>query len=135
MAKISGELVTKRLEDGKRQLINKIEAFSLDTHIEVPKGFVTDFSSIPQVFASLIRWKRVDIAGVVHDRLYQTGEVPKDKADKIWFDVARSGEVKANLFEASAGWLGLKVGGWWAWNKHRKSQKELNKQYSEASLS
>ena len=39
-----------------------------DDPIVVPEGFVTDFSSDP---IGLLDWSKVDVAGVVHDYLYQ----------------------------------------------------------------
>lgn len=50
----------------------------------VPKGFVTDFMSIPQVFTNLIpRDGKYGRAGVVHDWLYSEGLEPRATCDAV----------------------------------------------------
>ena len=84
--------------------------------IIIPKGFITDFSSIPLGLRWTIHWKRVDLAGVVHDWLYaiaKNGGRERMEVDWIWWDVALSGKrgvTRANRFQAAAGWLGIKSG-------------------------
>lgn len=51
----------------------------------VPAGFVTDYASVPR--APLTYWLFGgvgDEAAVVHDFLYETGAVPRDRADKVY---------------------------------------------------
>lgn len=89
--------------------------------IIVPAGTRTDFSSIPQLFAWFVRWSKVDVAGVVHDWLYQSGELPRKDADRVWRVVAQSGIHAANPLQAFLGYIGLRLGGWYAWRNHRKN--------------
>jgi hypothetical protein len=117
---LSGPLWTERLPDGRRELLRDLVVEINGEKIVIPAGTITDYSSIPQVVAWLVRWSRVDVAGVVHDYLYQTGSRPRAEADAIWRTVARSGECRANRVQGWLGWAGLRVGGWWAWRKHRK---------------
>jgi hypothetical protein len=52
--------------------------------ITVPAGFVTDFASVPRVPVAF--WLTGDTAhdaAVVHDYLYSTGELPREKADAV----------------------------------------------------
>lgn len=66
-----GPLQTERLPGGNRKLLRRLVVqLDDDTILTVPKGFETDFSSIPRFARSFIDWSRVDIAGVVHDFLY-----------------------------------------------------------------
>ena len=64
-----GQLKVIRLKDGRRlvarDLIYRVDA---KTAITVKKGFKTDYSSDP---IGLLDWSQADIAGVVHDYLYQ----------------------------------------------------------------
>ena len=100
--------------------------------VKVPQGTETDFSTIPWYGRILVRWSKVDVAGVVHDRLYETGAVGKSRADRIWRIVAQAGQHHANWFQAWVGWLAVAsrwsypsagrptVGGWRAWLRHRR---------------
>lgn len=57
----------------------------LDRLVIVPEGFVTDFASVPR--APLTYWLFGGIgdeAAVVHDFLYETGDVTRDLADLVY---------------------------------------------------
>lgn len=117
-------LQTERLPDGRRRLLRDLVVCVQGEAVTVPKDCVTDFSSIPWFGRMLVRWSRVDIAGVVHDRLYHTADLSRARADEIWRLVAISGEHRANLFQAYVGWFALRIGGWWVWNQLRREQAE-----------
>jgi hypothetical protein len=52
--------------------------------VVAPKGFVTDFASIPRVFWSLLRPDgEYAYAAILHDYMYWTQSVPKKTADDI----------------------------------------------------
>ena len=86
----------------------------------VPGDTLTDFSSIPWFGRVLVRFSKVDIAGVVHDWLYQTAITSRKRADRIWRLCAIAGEHHANAFQGWVGWFALRVGGWLSWRAHRK---------------
>ncbi len=121
---ISGPLQVKRIAAGKRILLLDLVVEitgRYGTHkITVPRDFETDYSSIPTCLHFVVRWSKVDIAGVVHDRLYSTGEISRRKADWAWFLVAISGDHCANWFQALLCWLALRGFGVKAWNDHAK---------------
>lgn len=121
----SGPLQTERLANGRRRLLRDLEVEIGGEAITVPAGTETDYSSIPWFGRSLVRWSKVDVAGVVHDWLYQSGAAPRDRADAVWRRVAQAGEHRANAFQAWAGWLGLRLGGWYAWARYREAQRPL----------
>lgn len=53
--------------------------------VEVPKGFVTDFASIPRVFWSLLPPDgEYAHAAVIHDYLYWSQTLPKPVADSVF---------------------------------------------------
>src|SRR4051794_2557985 len=53
--------------------------------VEVPKGFVTDFASIPRPFWSLFPTDGEYVyAAVIHDYLYWTQTRPRSEADQIF---------------------------------------------------
>lgn len=118
-------LQTERLRNGRRELIrNLVVQLGDGRTITVPKGFETDFSSIPRFARFFIHWSRVDIAGVVHDFLYwcpQKG-ISRTRADAAWREIAGAGDHHANWVQRSLGWVGLRVGGRWAFRKARKER-------------
>ena len=116
---VSGNLQTERMSDGRRRLLLDLVVEVDGLLITVPEGTLTDFSSIPWFGRALVRWSKVDIAGVVHDWLYQSAFTSRARADKIWRLVAVAGDHHANAFQAWVGWLGLRLCGWKAWNRHR----------------
>jgi hypothetical protein len=88
----------------------------------VPAGFVTDFASVPRLpLAFLLTGDSAHEAAVVHDFLYSRGLVTREMADAVFREAAKvSGEP---------GWkswllfLGVRLGGWVAWNDHRSVEK------------
>ncbi len=112
-------LQTERREDGKRFLLRDLNLEIEGDPIRIPADTVTDFSSIPWYGRILVRWSKVDIAGVVHDWYYQTGATSRARSDAIWRLVAVAGTNHANAFQAWVGWLALRVGGWIAWRGYR----------------
>jgi hypothetical protein len=100
-----------------------------------PIPFVSDGSSIPTCFYSLVSPKKTLIAGIVHDWLYDTGkvtvnEIVKDEwkrqtcitrkqADMVWKDICIHCGVIGLV--STLGYIGLRIGGWRAWNYYRKT--------------
>ena len=113
-------LQTERLSDGRRELSRslRIKVPGCGDEIEIPKGFDTDYSSIPSFLHWIVRWSKVDVAGVVHDWLYRRGDLPRSEADRIWRLVAFSGEHSASGLQAWTCWLGLWLFGGCAWSDH-----------------
>lgn len=113
----SKPLQTERQQDGKRKLLRDLEVEVDFLNILVGTGTLTDFSTIPWYGRILVRWSKVDIAGVVHDHLYHEQDLSRARADRIWRLCAISGQHRANAFQAWVGWAALRVGGWIAWNQ------------------
>ncbi len=116
-------LSTTRLPNGKRKLNHNFLVTVSDTLYIVPEGFTTDFSSYPWFTRILVRFDRVDLAGVVHDWLYYSEMEDRRTSDYVWREVAMMGDHKANKLQAWLSWIGLRAFGWYAWNQHRNSQK------------
>ena len=126
---LNGPLRTERLNDGRRKLLRDYKIEIKGKVYTVPEGnFSTDFSSIPWYGRFVVRWSKVDIAGVVHDFLYQTGMENRRDSDEIWRLVALSGEHRANRLQARICWLALRVGGCCAWRRYRKAEEEAEVQ-------
>ncbi|MCP4809519.1 MAG: DUF1353 domain-containing protein [Proteobacteria bacterium] len=123
----SAPLRTVRLEDGRCELLEDLEIRIDHLIIRVPKGTHTDFSSVPQAFAWFVRWSRVDVAGVVHDHLYQVGGDPsqgldRERADWLWAIVAMSGQSRANAVQGWVGYVALRLAGRPAWRRLARSR-------------
>jgi hypothetical protein len=87
--------------------------------IVVPVGFETDLASVPKVIQALpIVGCFYDINGrsrraaVLHDYLYSVQTFTRKEADAVFFRALAAEGVIAGLF---GHWLGVRLGGWFAW--------------------
>lgn len=93
--------------------------------VTVPKGFVTDFASIPRVFWSVLPPDgKYAYAAVIHDYLYWTQERTREEADQILkmaMQDFKVGEVTINSI-----YTAVRVGGGFAWsgNAEKKARGE-----------
>ncbi len=90
----------------------------LARYIEVPRGFNTDFASIPRFFHRLLpKNGTYDAAAVIHDYLYAQGEVSKEMADLIFKEALEclsiAGWRRTAMYEAVHRFGGA------AWRAHR----------------
>lgn len=94
--------------------------------VKVPKGFVTDFFSIPRVCRFLVndaQWDRRP--AILHDWLYWTigiGSMSRKECDDLFMLAMKRagfGFVKRSVIYRS-----VRIGGWVAWNRR---QKEIEK--------
>ncbi len=110
--------------DARHDIVEKPLIFQgRDQRFEVPVGFVTDMASVPRAFWTL--WPPVGVyslAAVLHDYLYATGIVSRKDADGIFRRAMRvSGTGRFTRWPL---YWGVRLGGWFAWRKHRKSDKK-----------
>ena len=115
--------VTRRW-DGLRVLNRDLTIKINDKVFVVKEGFETDLSSYPFFSRVLVRFDRVDVAGVVHDWIYYHGLTSRKEADLIWRQVAMAGDNGANSFQAWVSWLGLRIFGGFAWKEHENRRNE-----------
>ena len=96
--------------------------------LEIPRGFVTDFASIPRLARLIIpKLGRHTKASVVHDYLYQYHNVNVHEADRTYYTYKR--KVADDLFlegmidlgvrhwKANLMYYGVRAFGWLAWHK------------------
>lgn len=87
--------------------------------LEVPKGFTTDLATLPRLGRVLLRsGGRIATAAVIHDWLYQVGELyySRKNADVILYHLCRDSDI--NAIVSRLVYWGVRVGGWYAWRKH-----------------
>jgi hypothetical protein len=108
------------LPSGRRARL--IVPFIVDTSIgtiTVPKGFETDFASVPRFFWRIIPpWGKYSPAAVVHDYLYFNGECGKKKADQVFLELMKRLGVsswKRRVMFYAVSWFGGS-----AWDNHRE---------------
>ena len=105
----------------------------------IPKGFVFDGASVPKLFWSVLSpVGLLLIQGIIHDYAYKFGYVwivdmiqgaivdkrkfgvgkPRNFWDRLFKEVGR--EVNGVNIVNWIAWAAVRVGGWLAWNGHRK---------------
>ncbi|WP_427170619.1 DUF1353 domain-containing protein [Fusobacterium nucleatum] len=78
-----------------------LEEYSYETSIGlvvVPKGFRTDYASVPKIFRNIINtYGKHGRAAVVHDWLYSSKckiEIKRAEADRIFLEIMEEWDVK-----------------------------------------
>lgn len=104
---------------------------AMDYRLTVPKGYITDLSSIPRVARSVIPViGRQNGPAVGHDYIYEPmdndrpegqHQLPgwtKQEADTLFLAAMKS--VKVNWYRRNVMWLAVKFGGFYAWKTKDK---------------
>lgn len=118
-------LRTDRIRSGRRRLVRDFTVQVEGQVFTVLKSTTSDFSSIPWFARWVVRWSRVDLAGVVHDALYHDGApLTRKQADRVWRVVAMSGHSRANWAQGWTCWFFLRIAGSVAWNGHKRRRRQ-----------
>ncbi|MEH2489383.1 hypothetical protein V1280_005322 [Bradyrhizobium sp. AZCC 2230] len=91
--------------------------------VDVPKGFITDFASVPRIFWSVLpRDGTYLYPAIVHDYMYWNQSTSRDQAD----ETLREGmqDFSVDPISLNAVYWGVRAGGWVAWNKNAKLKAE-----------
>lgn len=114
----------KYLGDGKWMLTEDFVYFhAVEGMITVPEGTITDLDSVPRLPFAYMLTKNASVLGaLVHDDLYQKGyiqgeNITRAEADGIFLDLME--EEGVSWWQRRMIWLGVRLGGWIPWNKHR----------------
>jgi hypothetical protein len=90
--------------------------------VEVPKGFVTDFASIPRVFWSVLPTDgNYAYSAILHDYLYWTQMGKREDADRVL--QLSMGDFKVNALTIATIHRAVRLGGGFAWDGNRKLKK------------
>ena len=93
----------------------------LDTgdHIIVPKGFQTDFASVPRVFWRILPPDgQYTQAAVLHDYLYNKQDRSRKECDDIFFEAM--GVLKVDEWKRVLMYHAVRTFGWLPWGNKRK---------------
>ena len=89
--------------------------------ILVPKGIKTDLGSIPRALQGIFpKDGKAMFAYILHDYLYQTGMFSRLESDSILEEAM--GTLGVSYWRRKTVKFGLRLGGWVAWNEHRKKR-------------
>lgn len=92
-----------------------------DEIIKVPKGFVTDFASVPRIIWPII--SPVDThakAAVVHDYCYSTALYSRKRSDQIFLEALTV--LKVSYLKRMIMYRSVRMIGWYPWRNHRKQK-------------
>jgi len=80
-------MLVEMLREGRRVRLAEPFSFTIDGELlTIPKGFITDFASVPRFFWRICPpWGRSWRAATIHDFLYSIG-YPRERADLYFKD-------------------------------------------------
>lgn len=128
MSSFTSPLVVSPMSDGKRWRLCRAFTYRIGKKysrkfIKVPRGFLTDFASIPRVFLWLLPyWGKINKPSPIHDYLYRNRvimgkPITRKEADDIFYEAMKvqfrhhkSGKVVAWLE-----WIAVRVFAGKAW--------------------
>ena len=119
--KFYGDLRVEKLPNGRWRLLEDLTYYGVPGigDITVPKGFDTDFASVPRLpFMFWLLGDRADYAAVLHDWIYRTAISSRSVADAAFRWVADKEGV--NWVARWSMWSGLRVGGWTSYDQRHK---------------
>ena len=131
MSSFTTPLRVTPLPDGKNWKLLRNFTYHLGSqhsrrYISVPKGFVTDFASVPRIFFFLPDWATYNKPGPGHDYLYKVKQVmgkpiTRKRADDIFLEMMlidfrhhKSGKSVAYLE-----YIAVRLFAWLAWRKKK----------------
>lgn len=110
-----------RLWRVERQFTYFIGEEDSDEFVIVPKGFETDFASVPRLFWTLIPPDGTYTqAAVLHDFLYFKKLYVRKRCDEIFLEAMKV--LKVNWFKRRIMYWAVRAFGWIGWNRHRRKE-------------
>jgi len=91
MSSFTDDLYVKDLNDGFFEVMREFRYYVGEEnsveYIDVPKGFITDFYSVPQIFQSIVpKTGKGNQASVLHDYLYTNHLYTQKRSDDIFLE-------------------------------------------------
>lgn len=126
MAKFLTDLIIREIDDGNWEIRAPLDYQSdvLQTTVDVPAKFITDFASVPRVpFIFDVLGDIAHEPAVIHDWLYYIGIYSRKDADSTLLEAMEA--IGISWFKRYQIYAGVRVGGWYAWGQHRKAGHSL----------
>lgn len=123
MSQFTDVLLVSPLDDGKSWVLMRGFGYARGSEksgdlINVPRGFITDFASVPRLIQGLVpRWGKYGNAAVIHDWLYWEQSIDRREADLIFLEameVMKVGPVTRFVI-----YKAVRLFGWYAWLRNQ----------------
>ena len=120
MSSFTSPLIVSPMPDGRRWKLHIPFKYHVGSKysknvITIPKGFITDFASVPWMLWSwLPSWGKYGKAAVVHDYLYQHHQVSRGMSDLIFYEAMLVGDTRK--WKARLMYFGVRLFGWLVWH-------------------
>jgi hypothetical protein len=96
--------------------------------ILIKAGFICDGGSVPE-----FQWDDVSspyatrflLPFILHDALYAAELFTRSECDWIFLEIMQ--EFGCSWYRRNKAWLGVRAGGWYVWNRHKKTDIEKAK--------
>ena len=106
----------------EREFIYHVGKEDSEDVVKIPKGFITDFASVPRAFWIIFPPDGgYTQAAVVHDNLYWTLKRTRLQSDNILLEAM--GVLKVPLWKKRIIYRAVRMFGWLSWNKRKKELK------------
>src|SRR6185436_7861751 len=119
-----------RLSEAKRWRVHRTFLVHLGPWaIRVERGLDLDFASVPRVVQAVFPADAIyGVAAMVHDQLYQRGDVSRFMADALLYEIMAAEHcwwiTRASFF------LAVRLFGWKPWGQYRKAEQDRKRQES-----
>lgn len=129
MAHFDKPLTVTKIDD-RRWIVEKEFKYFIGKdeveHVHVPKGFITDFASVPQPFWNLIPPDGgYTQAAVLHDFLYFIKYFERKKCDQVFLEAMRV--LNCGWWKSQIMYSAVRTFGWIGWNRKREDQPNIKR--------
>lgn len=128
MSNFTSDLTVTKLKNKKRLWrVDRVLEYHVGREgskevIRVPKGFITDFASVPRLFWMVIPPDgEYTAAAVVHDYLYHKHIYKRKRSDKIFLEAMKT--LKVPFWKRRIMYRAVRLFGWVPWKKKREARK------------
>lgn len=95
MARFLNKIIVKKIDSRLWMIYEDLEYITSKELITIPKGFMTDFASVPRIFWTIFPPDGAYTgAAIVHDFLYSIKDRKRKEADDIFLEAMESLNVK-----------------------------------------
>lgn len=99
-----------------------------DTEYVIPKNFLTDFASIPDLVKTALFTdkEKYSAASVIHDYVCRKKIFTRDVCDEIFYRANLMGGI--SKFKSYEMWIGVRSGGWYFYYGYGKSDDRIHEE-------
>ena len=129
MSQFTTPLIVEPIDARRWRLVEPFEyhigSYPSSEVIRVPKGFVTDFASVPRIFWSILPpYNRYGKAAVLHDFCYYKGFCTRKRCDDLFLEAMEVWTVPK--WKRLVMYWAVRLFGRRAWKRYRKMETRNN---------